>query len=72
MGVVSFEMRISLSRSGTIGQDEVEMITTTTIFFVVFKANECMKGTVFLQYLFDHFRTWELKQCSITTRARRF
>ena len=60
----------SLSRPGTIGQNKVEVIICT-IFFVIFKANECMKGTVFLQHLFDHCRTWELKHWSRTTRACR-
>ena len=68
MSIVSWIPPISLSRSGTIGQDEVEA-RTITIFIVVFKANECMKGTVFLQHIFDHCRTWELKHWSRTSRA---
>ena len=65
MSILSWPILISLSRSGTIGQDEVE-VTTCTIFLVVFKANESVKGTVFLQHLFNHCRTWELKNWSRT------
>ncbi len=61
---------ISLSRSVTIGQDEVEL-TSCAILLVVFKANECQKGTVFWQHLFNHCSTWELKHWSRTTKACR-
>jgi hypothetical protein len=40
-GMVSWITLISLSRSGTIGQDKVKKITTTRL--PVLKANECMK-----------------------------
>ena len=64
MSEVSWENGISLSKSGTIGQDEVES-STFTIFMIVFKADECMKSsTVFLQHLFYHCWTWELKHWS--------
>ena len=71
MSIVSCQPTlISLSRSGTIGQDEVVTCTCIiTIFCVVFKANQSMKGTVFLQHLFDHCRTWELKHWSIIART---
>ena len=71
MSEVSWLILISLSRSGTIGQDEVEEFTCT-IFPVVFKADEGIKSsTVFLQHLFDHCHTWELKHWSITAGAFR-
>ncbi len=62
---------ISLSRSDTIGQDELEVNTTWTTFTIVFKATQSMKGTIFLQHLFHHCRTWELKHWSITFEAYR-
>ena len=42
MVIVSWMILISLNRPGTIGQDEVE-IWTSTIFVVVFKASELVK-----------------------------
>ncbi len=47
MSMKSWGILICLSRLGTIGQNEVE-VNTCTIVIVVFKANECMKGTVLL------------------------
>ena len=44
MGVLSWILFISLSRSGAIGQDEVDF-NICTIFIAVFKANECRKST---------------------------
>ena len=71
MSIGSWKILISLSRPGTIGQDEVE-VNITTILKVVFKASECMKGTVILQHLTDHCRTRELKHCLDTmTKAYR-
>ncbi len=67
---IVFAVPISLSRSDTIRQDEF-VTPTCTILPVVFKANECMKSTVFLQHLFEHWRTWELKHLSITAGACR-
>jgi hypothetical protein len=43
MGEACWIILISLSRSGTIGQDEVEA-TTFTIFQVVFKASELINS----------------------------
>ncbi len=70
MIVLSWVIFISLSTSGTIGQDEVEE-RTFAICSVVLKASEGMKSTVFLHHLFYHCRTWELKHWSITTRVNR-
>ncbi len=60
MSMRSWKILISLSRPGTIRQDEVE-VNILTILKVVFKASECMKGTVILQHLTDHCSTRELK-----------
>ena len=49
MSILSWIRMISLSRSGTIGQDEVER-TTITISLVVLKANECMKHSAPLKH----------------------
>ncbi len=70
MGVVSWIPVISLSGSGTIGHNEVEL-TTITFICVVFKANQGVRSTVFLQHLFDHCRTWELKHWLRTCKACR-
>jgi hypothetical protein len=62
MGVVLIPP-ISLSRSDTIGQDEVEEIFCT-IFSVVFKANECMEDPRLEPLLEERGFIEKLKQSS--------
>ena len=69
-GILSWSTGRSLTRSGTIGQDEVET-STFTIFVIVFKASECIKSTIFLQHLLDHCCTWELKHWPMAVSACR-
>ncbi len=59
IGVVSWITLIYLSRSGTIGQDEVKTITCT-IFKVVFKANEGVKDST-LNHFINLSLTWKEK-----------
>ena len=61
MSIVSWTSLISLSRSGTIGQDEVECITIT-IFFVALKANEFINRPHLEPLLKDRCFSWKLKQ----------
>ncbi len=49
MGILSWIPIFSLSRSGTIGQDEVKA-TTYTICLGVFKASKCMKHSTLLTH----------------------
>ncbi len=63
--VIVCAVPISLSSPGTIRQDEVKPIACT-ICFIIFKANQCIKSTVFLQHLFEHCRAWKLILWSIT------
>ena len=57
--MVSWMTLLSLSRSGTIGQDEVE-VTFITIFSAVFKANEGVNLSA-SNLLVDLSLSWKLK-----------
>ncbi len=61
--IIVFEAPISLSRSGTIGQDEVEP-SALTIPLVVLKADECEKHSTFNHFI-DLSLTWKFKHSFI-------
>ena len=61
MGILSWIPLISLSRSGTIGQDEVE-VDTLTIFSAVIKANELTNRPRLEPVLKDRYFSLKLKQ----------
>ena len=60
-GVLRVILLISLSRSGTIGQDEVED-PTFTVFPVFYKANECINHPRLEPLLKDRGFSLKLKQ----------
>ncbi len=70
MSILSLSMLISLSRAGTIGQDEVKILIFT-VSMAFFKSNQGVKSTIIFNCLFDHCRTRDLKHWSMTIRAYR-
>ncbi len=61
LSILSWILLISLSRSGTIGQDKVE-VNTCTIFTVIFRANELINYSRLEPLLKDRCFIWKLQQ----------
>ena len=66
MGMVSWSKLISLSRSATIGQDEVEA-GACTMLAVVFKSNKIVAISC-CKHPGDHVLSWKLKNLTVFFR----